>query len=111
MAGEKDRVEVDEAALTTYSSTAGNLAGQVRSVGTGTLNGANSLPADCFGKIGTEVGLSGAFQQAAQAQLDGVTAAANGIAALGKAVGDALVGYQEQDEDAASRLRQSGRTS
>jgi hypothetical protein len=109
MAGEKDRVDVDEAALTTYRGTAGNLAEQVRSVGTGTLGGANSLPADAFGKIGAEVGLSGAFQQAAQAQLDGVAATASGIAALGQAVGNALAGYQQQDADAASRLRQSAR--
>lgn len=101
---------VEPEALESYKSTMTAMAGELGKVGTGTLSGMNALPADCFGKIGTEVGLSGAFQQAAQAQLDGVAAASTALADLAKAVGDALVGYQQQQEDTAHSIRQAERT-
>jgi hypothetical protein len=109
MAGEQDRVHVQEEALSGYRTGAGRLAEDVRSVGTSTLSGANALPDDAFGKLGSEVGLSGAFKTAAQAQLDGVAAAATGIAALAKAVGDGLTGYQQHDADAGADIRRAGR--
>lgn len=108
MAGEKDHVHVQEEALSGYSTGAGRLAEDVRSVGTTTLSGANALPDDAFGKVGSEVGLSAAFKTAAQAQLDGVSAVAGGIAALAKAVGDGLKGYQQQDADAGANIRRAG---
>jgi hypothetical protein len=109
MAGERDRVEVDDEAVRGYSNTAGRIAEEVRSVGTATLSGANALPDDAFGKLGAEVGLSAAFRTAAQAQLDGVAATATGIADLARAVGEGLTGYQHQDEDAAANVRRAGR--
>ncbi len=108
MAGERDQVQVNADALSGYSTGAGRLAEDVRSVGTTTLSGANTLPDDAFGKLGSEVGLSGAFKAAAQAQLDGLTATANGIAALARAVGDGLTGYQQQDADAGANIRRAG---
>lgn len=111
MAGEKDRVQVQEEALAGYSTGAGRLAEDVRSVGTSTLSGTNSIPDDAFSKLGAEVGLSGAFKTAAQAQLDGVTAVANGIATLAKAVGDGLTGYQQQDAEAGANIRRAGQPS
>jgi hypothetical protein len=110
MAGETDGVRVQEEALAGYSTGAGRLAENVRSVGTSTLSGANALPADAFGKLGSEVGLSAAFKTAAQAQLDGVAAVATGIAALAKAVGDGLAGYQQHDADAGANIRRAGRS-
>jgi hypothetical protein len=111
MAGERDRVQVEHEALSGYSSTAGRIAEEVRSVGTATLSGANALPDDAFSKLGSEVGLSGAFKTAAQAQLDGVSATANGVAALAQAVGTGLTGYQHQDEDHAATVRRAGQPS
>jgi hypothetical protein len=110
MAGETNHVQVDEEALSGYSKSATRLAEDVRTVGTSTLSGANTLPEDVFGKVGTEVGLSGAFKSAAQAQLDGVTATADGIATLAKTVGDGLTGYQHQDADAGAAIRQAGQS-
>src|SRR3954452_13124001 len=97
MAGETKRVEVDEQALLGYTTRAGKLADDVRAVGTTTLNGVNALPEDVFGRLGAEVGLSGAFRTAAQAQLDGVRAVAGGISALAHSVGTGLTGYQQDD--------------
>ena len=105
MAGERDRVHVEEEALSGYSRAASGLAEDVRSIGSTTLSGADTLPDDAFGRLGAEVGLSGAFKTAAQAQLDGVTATADGIATLARAVGDGLTGYAQQDEDAAAEVR------
>jgi hypothetical protein len=111
VAGEKDRVHVQDEALSGYTTGAGRLAEDVRTVGTSTLSGANTLPDDAFGKLGSEVGLSGAFKTAAQAQIDGVGAVANGIAALGKAVGEGLKGYQQHDADAGTNIRKAGQPS
>jgi hypothetical protein len=110
MAGEQGHVHVQEEALSGYRAGAGRLAEDVGSVGTSTLSGANTLPDDAFGKLGTEVGLSGAFKTAAQAQLDGVAAVATGIAALAKSVGEGLTGYQQQDADAGASIRGAGRS-
>ena len=108
MAGEKDRVHVEEEALSGYSKAAARLADDLRSVGTTTLSGANALPDDAFGKLGSEVGLSAAFQHAAQSQLDGVAKTADGLAALGRSVGQGLTGYQQQDADAGAHVRRAG---
>lgn len=104
MAGERDAVEVDPEALTSYQRAAGDIAEDLRSVGTSTLSGTSTLPDDCFGAIGVEVGLTEAFAAAVRSQLDGLTATADGVAALGRAVGGALTGYQRQDEDAAQAV-------
>ena len=111
MAGEKDHVRVEEEALSGYSKGAGRLAEDVRSVGTSTLSGANTIPDDAFGKVGAEVGLAAAMKTVAQAQVDGVTAVADGIATLAGSVGSGLTGYQQQDEDAHAAIRQAGRPS
>lgn len=110
MAGERDRVEVDDEAVRGYSTAAGRIAEEVRSVGTATLSGANALPDDAFSKLGAEIGLGAAFKTAAQAQLDGVAATAGGIAELAQAVSTGLTGYQQQDEDAAADLRRAGQS-
>ena len=102
-----DGFKVEPEALEAYQRTMTALAGDLGKVGTGTLSGVNSLPGDCFGKIGAEVGLNSAFQQAAQAQIDGVAAASNGLAGLAKAVGDALAGYQHQQADTAKSIRRA----
>ncbi|NUT50518.1 MAG: hypothetical protein HOV94_24900 [Saccharothrix sp.] len=100
---------VDTAALSTYGSTATGLADEVGAIGTSTLAGTTSLAAGSFGALGDEVGLGAAFQRAAQAQVDGVAAAAAGLSAFAVAVRDTGVAYTEQearnraDLDRASR--------
>ena len=111
MAGETNRIAVDEQALAGYQTGAGQLAQDVRTVGTSTLSGVDALPDDVFGKLGAEVGLSGAFRTAAQAQLGGVRAVADGIAALAHSVGTGLAGYQEDEAQSAVNLRQAGQIS
>ena len=102
-----DGFRVEPEALEAYKTTMTALSSEVGAIGTGTLNGVNALPGDCFGKIGAEVGLNAAFQQAGTAQLDGVKAASTGLADLAKAVGDALVGYQNQQKDTAQSIRRA----
>ncbi|MEV4319385.1 type VII secretion target [Actinocrispum sp. NPDC049592] len=102
-----DGFEVEPEALESYKSTMTTMADELAKVGTGTLSGVNSLPADCFGKIGAEVGLNAAFQQAATSQLDGIKSASSGLAALAKAVGDALTGYQNQQKDHAQSIKKA----
>jgi hypothetical protein len=102
-----DGFKVEPQALEAYQSTMTGMADELGKVGSGTLSGMNALPGDCFGKIGAEVGLNGAFQQAAQSQLDGVTAASTGLAALAKAVGDALTGYQNQQTDHVASIKRA----
>ncbi|MET0237920.1 MAG: hypothetical protein ABW224_24995 [Kibdelosporangium sp.] len=101
--------KVEPEALASYQSTMAALAGELGKVGTGTLSGVTALPGDCFGKIGAEVGLNGAFQQAAQAQLDGVAASSAGLADLAKAVGDALVSYEQQQTDHVKSINKAER--
>jgi hypothetical protein len=98
------KMQVDLDALTAYASAASGLASEVGSVGTSTLNGVTSLPGDAFGKIGNEVGLNAAFQQAAQRQLDGIREAENGLAGLGTAVAKAREAYIAQEDDHAQAL-------
>src|SRR2546430_12512942 len=107
MAGEKNLVHVEEEALSGYSKAAARLSEDLRAVGTRTLSGADALPDDVFGRLGSEVGLAAAFKHVAQSQLDGVASTANGIAALGKAVGEGLVGYQQHDADAGAHVRKA----
>lgn len=102
-----DGYKVEPEALEAYRSTMTTMSGELAKVGTGTLSGVNALPGDCFGKIGAEVGLNAAFQQAAQSQLDGVANASNGLAALAKAVGDALTRYQQQQTETAGNIRRA----
>ncbi|MET9228889.1 hypothetical protein [Lentzea sp. NPDC003310] len=91
-------LKVDLDALTGYASAVSGLASEVGAVGTGTLNGTTSLPGDCFGKIGAEVGLNAAFQAAAQTQLDALKAASTGLAGLGTAVGKAREAYTAMED-------------
>lgn len=98
---------VEHEALESYQSTMTSMADELGKVGTGTLSGVNALPGDCFGKIGAEVGLNTAFQQAAQAQIDGVAAASSGLSELAKAVGDASTGYRQQQADHASSIKRA----
>lgn len=95
---------VDLAALATYSGAASGLAGEVGAVGTSTLSGTTSLAAGSFGRIGDEVGLGAAFQQAAQAQVDGAAAASNGLSAFAGAVSKAGESYREQEAEAGADL-------
>jgi hypothetical protein len=103
-------LKVDLDALTGYASAVSGLAGEVGTVGTGTLNGTTSLPGDCFGKIGNEVGLNAAFQTAAQAQLDALKAASTGLAGLGTAVSKAREAYIAQEEAHKASIEKAART-
>ncbi|HEY8373049.1 MAG TPA: hypothetical protein VIL00_09930 [Pseudonocardiaceae bacterium] len=98
---------VDEEALASYAHQAPGLAQELSQVGGDALSSAVSVPADCFGRLGQEIGLHAAFHQAAQATVDAVTAAADGLGGLGRAVADSLAGYQRQDADTAADLRQA----
>ncbi|TWP48250.1 hypothetical protein FKR81_28565 [Lentzea tibetensis] len=100
-------VKVDLDALTAYASAASGLSSEVGSVGTATLNGVTSLPGDAFGKIGNEVGLNAAFQQAAQRQLDGLREASNGLAGLGTAVAKAREAYIAGEEATKASLERT----
>ncbi|MFD9740484.1 type VII secretion target [Umezawaea sp. NPDC059074] len=101
------RFEVDTGALASFGSTADGLATELASVGTSTLAGVDALPADAFGKLGGEVGLAAAFQQAAKAQLDAVAAAAAGLAGFGSAVEKAGGAYTEQQAQAKDDIKRS----
>lgn len=102
-------LKVDLDALTAYASAASGLASEVGTVGTGTLSGATSLPGDCFGKIGNEVGLNAAFQTAAQAQIDALKAASTGLAGLGTAVAKSRESYIAQEEAHKEALNKAAR--
>ncbi|MFD7654088.1 type VII secretion target [Actinosynnema sp. NPDC059797] len=96
--------DVDTAALSAYGSTAAGLSDEVAAVGTSTLAGTTSLAAGSFGRIGDEVGLGAAFQRAAQAQVDGVAAAAAALSGLAGAARDASLAYAEQESRNAADL-------
>ncbi|GLZ30314.1 hypothetical protein Lesp02_25030 [Lentzea sp. NBRC 105346] len=97
-------LQVDLDALATYASTASGLSGDVGTVGTSTLTGVTSLPGDAFGKIGEEVGIGSAFQQAAQRQLDGIREVSQGLSNLGTAVAKAREAYIAQEEQHAADI-------
>ncbi|MCP2260479.1 Protein of unknown function (DUF2580) [Streptoalloteichus tenebrarius] len=100
---------VVEEALETYAGRVPGLADELGKVGSSTLNGVTSLPADCFGKLGQEVGLHGAFQKAAQSQVDGLKAVSEGLDGLAGAVRGALGSYRQQDADTAQAMTRAGR--
>ena len=77
---------VDPAALAAYGSTVPGLAAQLGETGSTTLSGTTALAADCFGQVGQEVGLTAAFQQAAQREVDGLAAAVAALDGLAAAV-------------------------
>ncbi|HEX7305939.1 type VII secretion target [Lentzea sp.] len=108
MAEQGLRADLD--ALTGYASAVSGLASEVGTVGTGTLDGTTSLPGDCFGKIGGEVGLNAAFQAAAQAQLDALKAAATGLSGLGTAVTKARDAYVAQEDAHKASIDKAART-
>ncbi|WP_367135144.1 hypothetical protein [Saccharothrix sp. HUAS TT1] len=101
---------VDTAALSAYSGAAAGLAGEVGAVGTGALAGSTSLAAGSFGKIGDEVGLGAAFRAAAQAQVDGVAAAAAGLSGFATAVRQTGEAYVEQEAANSTGLDRAYRT-
>ncbi len=92
---------VDPAALSAYGNAVPGLAAQLGETGSTTLSATTALAADCFGQVGQEVGLTVAFQQAAQHTVDGLLAAAAALDALAAAVRDANTGYIQQDEEHA----------
>ncbi|MDQ3990565.1 MAG: hypothetical protein M3291_15500 [Actinomycetota bacterium] len=97
----------DPAALAAYGSAVPGLAAQLDETGSTTLSGVTALPADCFGQVGQEVGLTAAFQQAAQHEVDGLGAAVAALDALATAVRGANTGYAQQDEDHAGLVNRS----
>ncbi|GAA3992066.1 hypothetical protein GCM10022247_08940 [Allokutzneria multivorans] len=99
--------KVDPATLTSYSTAAPGLADELGKVGSATLGPITSLPADAFGRIGAEVGVGQAFQQAAKATVDGVAAASAGLTGLAGSVAGALKAYQRQDADHAALMRRT----
>ncbi|GAA3842787.1 hypothetical protein GCM10022243_06550 [Saccharothrix violaceirubra] len=98
---------VDTAALAQYGSTAGGLAGEVGTVGTSTLSGTTSLAAGSFGALGDEVGLGAAFQRAAQAQVDGVAAGAQGLSAFASEVTKTGQAYDAQEQQNSADLNRA----
>ncbi|MGW6931133.1 type VII secretion target [Lentzea sp. NPDC054927] len=102
-------LKVDLDALTGYASAVTGLASEVGTVGTGTLNGTTTLPGDCFGKIGNEVGLNAAFAAAAQVQLDALKAASTGLSGLGTAVSKARDAYIAQEDAHEASLNKAAR--
>lgn len=98
---------VDPAALDAYGSAVPDLAAQLGETGTATLSGAASLPADCFGQVGQEVGLTAAFQQAAMAEVDALAGAAAALDALAAAVRTANTDYAQQDADHAGLVNRA----
>ncbi|HEX6345037.1 hypothetical protein [Umezawaea sp.] len=98
---------VDTDALASFGTTAAGLGAELGTVGTSTLTGVDSLPADAFGALGGEVGLSAAFQQAAKAQLDAVAAAAAGLSGFATAVSKAGTAYTEQQAQAEDDINHS----
>ncbi|WP_052406781.1 type VII secretion target [Allokutzneria albata] len=99
--------KVDPAALTSYSRATPRLAEDLGKVGSATLGPITALPADAFGKIGAEVGIGQAFQQAAKATVDGLAAASAGLSGLATSVAGALTAYQRQDADHAAMMRRT----
>jgi hypothetical protein len=102
-------LKVDLDALTGYATAVSGLASEVGTIGTSTLNGTTSLPGDCFGKIGNEVGLNAAFVAAAQTQLDALKAASTGLSGLGTAVSKAREAYVAQEEAHKASITKAGR--
>lgn len=98
---------VDPAALAAYGSAVPGLAAQLGETGSTTLSGTTALAADCFGQVGHEVGLTAAFRQAAQREVDGLAAGAAALDALAAAVRGANTGYGQQDEDHAGLVNRS----
>lgn len=98
---------VDPAALDTYGRAVPGLAAELGETGVATLSGATSLPADCFGQVGQEVGLTAAFQQAARAEVDALARAAAALDALAAAVRTANTDYSQQDTDHADLLNRA----
>ncbi|GGM59692.1 hypothetical protein GCM10012275_33480 [Longimycelium tulufanense] len=99
---------VEEEALRSYAGSVPGIADDLGKIGS-TLDTPATLGDDCFSRLGHEVGLAEAFRRAARASRDGVTAAARGLGGLAGAVGDALAGYQRQDQETAAALRRAGR--
>ncbi|MEU5691154.1 type VII secretion target [Actinosynnema sp. NPDC020468] len=98
---------VDTAALAQYGSTASGLAAEVGTVGTSTLSGVDALSAGSFGKLGDEVGLGAAFRKAAKAQVDGVAAAAKGLAGFASEVSKTGAAYTEQEQQHGDSLQRT----
>jgi hypothetical protein len=98
---------VDPATLASYGRAVPGLAAQLGETGSATLSGATALAADCFGQVGREVGLTAAFQQATQREVDGLAAAAAALDALAAAVRGANTGYGQHEEDHARLVNRS----
>ncbi len=99
---------VDPASLNAYGGAAGDLAAQLGEAGGTTLGG--PVAADCFGRIGREVGLTAAFQEAVRDEAEGLAAAAAALDGLATAVRRANVNYAEQDADTADAVTRAGET-
>ncbi|MCP3800401.1 hypothetical protein NLX83_14140 [Allokutzneria sp. A3M-2-11 16] len=99
--------KVDQAALSSYAKSTPGLAEDLGKVGSATLSSITALPSDAFGKIGGEVGISQAFQQAARTTVDGVAAVSAGLSGLATSVAGALTAYQKQDADHAAIMRRT----
>jgi len=98
---------VDPAALDGYGRAVPGLAAQLGEACVATLSGATSLPADCFGQVGQEVGLTAAFQHVATAEVDALARAAAALDALAAAVRAANTDYAQQDTDHADLVNRA----
>lgn len=101
----KQHIHADRAALAQYTSTVTSLADDVRSVAAAKLANNRSIPEDCFGDIGREVGVHSVLSGHISDLHDHVQRAAAGVHGLGRAVDVARTDYEIDEQDKVTRFR------
>jgi hypothetical protein len=104
MAG-KQQFQVDQAALSGYSSRMATLAQDVHQVAANHLAGNRSVPADAFGDVGREAGVHTALSAHITQLHDHVRATATTVSDLGGRVSVAHNDYAVNEQDSADRFR------
>jgi hypothetical protein len=104
MAG-KQQFQVDQAALSGYSSRMATLAQDVHQVAANHLAGNCSVPADAFGDVGSEAGVHTALSAHISELHDHVRATATTVSDLGGKVSVAHKDYAFNEQDKADRFR------
>jgi hypothetical protein len=99
------RIYADKAALAEYSSRAGSLADDVRGTAAATLANNRSIPEDCFGDVGREVGVHSALSSHISDLHDHVQRTASAVDGLGSAVTTARTDYEYDEQDKADRFK------
>jgi hypothetical protein len=98
----KHHISTDTAAMADYAVRSGRLADSVRDVAGKHLAQHRSVPADCFGDIGREVGAHSALSAHISGLHDAVQQTAGSVDDLGRAVSVAGNDYVTDDQDKAS---------